>query len=200
MPPSYYLVSFNRVGDNGDVRGLWFHDKTFMPKFVHSLYGICHELGISCEGTSGGDNNIPNPAPPPNPLSGKAILGMLKKYPDSSSTEFDKVLPSGSSYGASMPSATMNLLRKEFLQASDPQLVKPSNIQRPMDVLHAQMVGEFREWSQEETSLISHNFPESRTAGTRKICEDVKRVLVEMVSSDEFIFEFCSRLNLVNRN
>jgi hypothetical protein len=74
---------YSRIGEHGEVRGLWFHDKAFMSIFVRAIEKIYRESGLPCEGTF---ETRMEQLRTPNTASGQAILQMLKKGDVSPST------------------------------------------------------------------------------------------------------------------
>lgn len=73
-----------RIGDNGPIRGLWFHDSDFMQKFVLEIKRVYQQMSLECEGdfSAISDKVLEDVS---YKTSGHAILQMLKK--DSGSQE-----------------------------------------------------------------------------------------------------------------
>ena len=91
------------------MRGLWFHDRDFMPTFVRTVERICSEQNLACDGTFDREPNLHT--------SGKAILQMLRK--DSSFSVTEEPPPNET------PQRTIvDLLRKEF-STPNTQVVPP---------------------------------------------------------------------------
>ena len=92
------------------MRGLWFHDRDFMPTFVRTVERICSEQNLNCDGTFDREPNLHT--------SGQAILQMLRK--DSSFSVTEELQPNET------PQRTIvDLLRKEFGTPNNTQVVPP---------------------------------------------------------------------------
>jgi hypothetical protein len=70
------IILTSRVGHDGDVRGLWFHDRDFIRMFVNALAGIAKEIGVNCEKSSESPDHS---AASPDTTSGHAILRLIQK-------------------------------------------------------------------------------------------------------------------------
>lgn len=127
---------FYQIGDHGNVRGLWFHDRDFMPKFVRIIEYICSELGLLCDGTFDGINSVKQ-SPAPNTTSGKAILQMLKKA-DVTPAKETRNHADPQSAKATPAGSIVDLLRQEFATPRMPP-PPPPVLREPMSDNRSQL-------------------------------------------------------------
>lgn len=99
------------------MRGLWFHDKSFISALVNSVEKIYRQLGLTCHGTY---EQVDIQVQAPNSASGKAILEMLKKSDASPVRASPPKVEAKSEAG--WTNRILDLLRNEFNQ---PPLAPP---------------------------------------------------------------------------
>ena len=181
-----------RIGDHGDVRGLWFHDKDFMSKFVKTISTIYSELGLVCDGTF--DNNqLPAPGTS-NPASGHAILQMLKKG-ESTPIREAREARSAPPLAPAPVSNIMDLLRREFTSPPPPPppvdlppvpVAAPQATMMPPVPLYPVPVAQTIAPFADRREPIGDTITVSRS--------DLRMILGDMVGSDRFIDEMFHRL------
>lgn len=158
-----------------------------MPKFVRELSAICAEMGLQCEGTAASGPIPASVSPEYNHAPGMAILGMLRKSepvpPDANmhiQVSPNKVVP--------RTSTPLDMLRQE--------------LSAPMSVGNGQFMGISNALTQAHKTHQSHS---EEQIGGRVLtnhfvsADDVRTVLMEMVSSDQFVSELTARLNRLSK-
>lgn len=203
-----------------------------MPKFVAELSSLCHEMRLSCEGT-GNEINLPLKPAVPDPTSGNAILGMLRKSDNSARRE---TKPSHiTTNEPQRTSASMDLLRQEFAASAtlypqvpgpqfntpvipvksmreppislmDPHVVHPgsfpsqsgppanfiSPVTHPGNFFsHGGHSGIFGSQGGHPNQFISH----PGNSGNFVSQEELRTILIDMVSRDQFVSEVWHRMN-----
>jgi len=157
------------------VRGLWFHDPEFMSKFVRTVQMIYSETQLLCDGSYGPallnsrrESNTPN--------GGSAILQLLKK---------DTPYADVSTNNPVSPVDVRSLLRREFnspviqesMEGSRYNLRPPTSIESISNMKTSQKCDEMK-------SSIQPQFTQ----------EDLRKILTEMVLSEQFITQLYERL------
>lgn len=170
-----------RIGGHGEVKGLWFHDPEFMSKFVHVLQGIYAEMHLPCDGSYGRslpesrrDSSTPN--------GGAAILQLLKR---------DTPCSDDRSYNPVSPADVRSLLRREF---TPPSVNVHTGGQRSSAESMPALGYPHHEWRHNSSSATPVADSRPLVTSGKLSREIVKRVLTEMVLSDDFINEFFEKL------
>lgn len=190
----YLFFIFVRLGESGNVRGLWFHDRDFMPRFVSGIEKIYAEQNLRCDGTYDRES-YGKPVRELNSHSGKAILQMLRK--DSSPVEEQRVGPllvhSDQSH-VTPADSTVELLRRELSIPGDPPLLY-ANVSFPS--------GSFPSSQSVDVSHRLEPLTNAMLATSDSVTisrNDLKDILVDMISSEGFVNELFNRLKQRSTN
>lgn len=174
------------------MRGLWFHDREFMLRFIRTIELIYAEQNLTCDGTYDRQTEQEKSRQDPSSTSGRAILKMLRKESSPVPELYREEVRPEVSCGS--PDRTIvALLRKEFTTPADirTELKRiPPPPPPPYGSVDTERVNQPRD-------LMTPSAPDSITIPRKSL----RNILREILSSDEFVDNLCagieSRLNLI---